>query len=75
MSWTYWGIVIGLASLQDSRIVNHQQASRMTVWRSLDPCGSILVARSLWHEPVWDSMVETVGFGGVGVPISTRWMI
>jgi hypothetical protein len=42
MSWTYWGIVIGLASLQDSRIVNHQQASCMTVWRWLDPCGRSL---------------------------------
>ena len=46
--------------------LTNQQASRMAVWR---------VARSLWHEPVWDSMVETVGIGGVGVPISTRWMI
>jgi hypothetical protein len=27
----------------------------------------VALARSLWHE--------TVGFGGVGVPISTRWMI
>lgn len=54
-------------------------ADRMTFIQNRQPFTSephdgVVLARSLWHEPVWNS-VETLGIGGEGVPISTRWMI